>query len=79
MRNNLSHNNLNFNFGIVSINSIPYQEYIDSEIPEEMILSILADFRSEKTEKIIRRLLQKIDSIEKKMILAIIKRDKLSH
>ena len=65
MRNSLLHNNLNFNFGIVSFNSIPYQEFIDSDIPEEMILAILADFTNEKPEKIIRKLLEKIDSLDK--------------
>jgi predicted transposase/invertase (TIGR01784 family) len=65
MRNNLSHNNLNFNFEIISFNSIPYQEFIDSEIPEEMILAILADFTDEKPEKIITKLLEKIDNLNK--------------
>ena len=65
MRNSLLHNNLNFNFGIVSFNSIPYQEFIDSDIPEEMILAILADFTNEKPEKIIKKLLEKIDGLDK--------------
>ena len=65
MRNSLLHNNLNFNFGIVSFNSIPYQEFIDSDIPEEMILAILADFTNEKPEKIIKKLLEKIDRLDK--------------
>ena len=65
MRNSLLHNNLNFNFEIISFNSIPYEEFIDSDIPEEMILAILADFTNEKPEKIIKKLLEKIDGLDK--------------
>ncbi|KAA9354074.1 hypothetical protein [Larkinella humicola] len=48
---------LRYQFTLVNLSEIPYQHFINSEKPEELILTILADFQQEKPREIISQIL----------------------
>ncbi|PIY08792.1 MAG: hypothetical protein COZ18_10515 [Flexibacter sp. CG_4_10_14_3_um_filter_32_15] len=56
----VSHEDLNFRFSVISIQEIAYTEFLNSDKPEEIILAILADFKNENPSKVIQSILQKI-------------------
>jgi hypothetical protein len=65
MSNSVMHDNLKFNYHIVDFNKIPPEHFLNSEIPEEMILTILTDFKAEEATDLIGKILLKIDQLKK--------------
>ena len=59
----LIHDNIDFKFELINIQDFNYKEFLNSDKPEEVILSILADFGNEDTEEIIEKVLQKLKSL----------------
>jgi predicted transposase YdaD len=51
-------------FELVHWHGFPYQQFLDSDNPELIILALLADFGNENPQKIIEEILQKIISSE---------------
>jgi hypothetical protein len=60
----LNHRQLKYNYKIVELNKIPYKRFLNSKIPEEFILAVLADFQNTDKERIISKILTKIESSE---------------
>ncbi len=50
MKNKIEHSNISFSYGLMSFQEISYLEFMDSEIPEEIMLAVLANFKGENSE-----------------------------
>lgn len=50
-------------FGLKSLRDYSYESLLDSQVPEEIILAILSDFRKEKPEEVIRQILSRLQGI----------------
>ena len=57
----LNHRQLKFKYKIVELNKIPYKRFLNSNIPEEFILAVLADFQNTDKESVISKILTKIE------------------
>jgi hypothetical protein len=49
--------NLKFSYEVIAINTIDYELFVNSEQPEEIILSILADFKKENKADVVKKIL----------------------
>uniref|UniRef100_UPI0014871409 hypothetical protein n=1 Tax=Larkinella sp. C7 TaxID=2576607 RepID=UPI0014871409 len=54
---------LRYHFTLVNLSEIPYQQFINSEKPEELILTILADFQQEKPREMISQILLNLHQV----------------
>jgi predicted transposase YdaD len=63
MESHLQHSNIQFRFQIINIRDINYQEFIKSDIPEFVILGILAGFGQDSPEKASENILERIVTI----------------
>jgi predicted transposase/invertase (TIGR01784 family) len=65
MLTKLSYRNIHFNYHLIDIKHIDYQTFIDSDVPEEILLAILGNFKKQSlktvVEKIVNKLGQTID------------------
>lgn len=52
-------------FEVVSIQSLDYQKFLQSTVPEAVIWAILADYGEDKPEVAIQRILQKVNELSK--------------
>jgi predicted transposase/invertase (TIGR01784 family) len=64
MKNTLSLPNINYRYELISLQDISYKVFLNSEIPEEIILAILGDFEGKEPQKVIFELLDKLDDLE---------------
>ncbi|MDW8296842.1 MAG: hypothetical protein RMJ97_08150, partial [Raineya sp.] len=55
--------NFIFRFHCINLQDYDFQVFLNSEIPEEVILAILANFGTEKPEKVANLILQKIKTL----------------
>jgi predicted transposase/invertase (TIGR01784 family) len=53
----IHHDNLAFSYEVISLNTIDYELFVNSESPEEIILAILADFKGERKDKVIKKII----------------------
>ncbi len=63
IKNTVEHENLSFKFHVVNLQDFDVEKFLTSNQPEEIILAILANFGTNKPEEIVRKILQKIESI----------------
>ena len=63
MVHKLNHQNVDLKFELINIQDFYYQDFLSSDKPEEIILSILADFGNEPAEEVIQKVLQKLKSL----------------
>jgi len=56
----LNHQNIDFKFELINIQDFYYQDFLNSDKPEEVILSILADFGKQNAQEVIEQVLQKL-------------------
>ncbi len=56
----IQHPKLTFSYEVIVLNKLDYQIFIQSEKPEEIILAILADFKKENKENVVRSIIQKV-------------------
>jgi predicted transposase/invertase (TIGR01784 family) len=56
----IQHPNLTFSYEVICLNKLDYQIFMQSDKPEEIILAILADFKKENKEIVIRSIIQKL-------------------
>ena len=63
MENTLSEEKLEYVFDIISLQSISYKEFVQSEMPEEIILAILANFDNQKPRQVATELLMQLNTI----------------
>lgn len=66
----IEHPSLSFRFDIKDIREIPYDEFLSSDKPEEVILAILGSFKQENPEMIVEEILKRLLEVtNKKRIL----------
>ena len=65
MRTELSKEEQITGFELKDIRNFPTRETLDSEIPEEIILSILTDYKKADTEKVIEEIIYKLQQSSK--------------
>jgi hypothetical protein len=64
MNGNLTHPNVQFRFEIINMYEVPYEIFINSDEPAEVILSILCDFKDESAETIIPKILNRLKELD---------------
>jgi hypothetical protein len=52
--------NLSFKIEVINMHEVPYDLFIDSSIPEEVMLAILCDYKDKSKEEIITQILKRI-------------------
>jgi hypothetical protein len=57
----LKFKNLQFHYHIIDIQQIDYHTFIDSDVPEEILLAILGDFKNENTETVVKDIVAKLE------------------
>ncbi|TAE45712.1 MAG: hypothetical protein EAY69_09960 [Cytophagales bacterium] len=65
MQTQLPENEIFNGFQLLSLHEIGYKNFIDSEIPEEVILAILCNFEEEKVEKVLEKIILTLKKISK--------------
>ncbi len=60
MESEIQHENLSFKYNLFDIGSVNYNSFLDSDIPEVVMLGILAGFGHEEKEEVLEKLLTKI-------------------
>ena len=68
VKNKLEFDNLKYSFEVKDIRTIPYQTFLNSESAEEVILSILCDFKDETPEAIIEKVFNRLILIKKDVL-----------
>jgi predicted transposase/invertase (TIGR01784 family) len=65
MTKRLDTQGLCFEYEIIDISSFDYENFLKSDIPEEVILSILCNFKHTSPQKVISRVLEKLQELLK--------------
>ena len=60
MRTQLHDNEVFRGFDVLNMNDLDFNDFLSSQIPEEIVFAILCDFRGEQPEQIIRSILTKL-------------------
>jgi predicted transposase/invertase (TIGR01784 family) len=63
MVSELNYDNLSFKYQLIDFQTIAYEKFLNSDIPEEIILAILCNFHGEKPTKVISQILIKLRSL----------------
>ena len=61
MLTKINYRNIQFNYHLIDIKRIDYHEFINSETPEEIILAILADFKKQPLQNVVKEIVNKLD------------------
>lgn len=61
MPSKIKYKNLQFHYNIIDIQQIDYHTFIDSDVPEEILLAILGDFKNEDTETVVKEIVAKLE------------------
>ncbi|MBL7815049.1 MAG: hypothetical protein JNL70_08565 [Saprospiraceae bacterium] len=71
MVSHIEQEDLLFRIGIINLCQIPYQDFLNSNKPEAIIMAILADFKEESSEKIIEKVLAKlVETVQSRLLLS---------
>lgn len=65
MTHKLSMDRLSFEYELIDIRSFDYELFLDSTVPEEVLLAILANFKHTAPDKVIIRILDKLQELLK--------------
>ena len=65
-QNQLNLSGLDLHFEVIVLKQIPKEQFLHSEIPEEVVLAILCDFGNDQPENVIRLILQQLHRILRK-------------
>ncbi len=60
LKNVLELEGLRLEFAVVNIREVPKERFLSSEVPEEIMLSLLCDFGKDRPEEVIRLILQNL-------------------
>jgi len=60
MQTKLAPDEIYTGFDLIALNQVPYEKFLQSDVPEEFILSILADMREVEPDKIVASILFKL-------------------
>ncbi len=61
MPSKLKFKNLRFHDYIIDIQQINYRTFIESDVPEEILLAILGDFKNKNTETVVKDIVAKLE------------------
>jgi hypothetical protein len=50
-------------FALKSLKDYSFESLLDSQVPEEIILAVLADFRKHKLAEVLRRILERLQEV----------------
>lgn len=65
-QNQLNLSGLDLRFEVIVLKQIPKEQFLQSEIPEEVVLAILCDFGEDQPENVVRLILQQLQRILRK-------------
>ncbi len=65
-QNQLNLSGLDLRFEVIILKQIPKEQFLQSEIPEEVVLAILCDFGKDQPENVVRLILQQLQRILRK-------------
>ncbi len=68
METKISYPNIKFNYHLINFKTINYLTFLNSEKPEEIILTILGNFQNQKPENIVKSIVKKVESSEPQSI-----------
>ena len=57
--------NIDFKIEVINIADIPHDLFINSDVPEEVILSILCNFQGQPTKKVLERIILRLKELDK--------------
>ncbi len=63
MNDSIDNRNLIFHYQLLNMHDFDFEQFLNSDKPEEVILAILSDFHGEKPEKAVARILDKIHEL----------------
>ena len=63
LKDRLQLNGLDLQFEVIVLNQIPKEVFLESDIPEEVVLAILCDFGEDQPESVVRQILQHLKKI----------------
>ena len=63
LKDRLQLNGLELQFEVIVLNQIPKAVFLESDIPEEVVLAILCDFGEDQPESVVRQILQHLKKI----------------
>jgi hypothetical protein len=63
LKDRLQLSGLELQFEVIVLNQIPKEVFLESDIPEEVVLAILCDFGEDQPESVIRQILQHLKKI----------------
>jgi len=63
MQDSINEEDLIYRYRLIALSQIDYKLFLQSDKPEEKILAILADFGSDKEDKVVRAIIQQIQSV----------------
>jgi hypothetical protein len=58
----LEHDNLQYKYQVITLNEIDYNTFVNSDAPEEIIFTILADFKGEDKKVIIKKIIKSLEN-----------------
>ena len=68
MKTKLSPDEVFEGFTLKSLRDYPYQQLLSSEVPEEIILAVLSDFKGKKPAEVLREILGKLQAVNREEI-----------
>ncbi len=60
MKSEIQHSNVSFRYNLFDMSEVNYNEFLNSDIPEVVMLSVLANFGIEKKEEAMEKIIQKM-------------------
>jgi len=63
MKNSFEDGKNKFHFELLNIQSIPYQKFIESNNPEELLLTILGNFEKDSVEAILEKMIERAKKV----------------
>ena len=66
MKGEVISDNIHFRYRLIDIRAIAYEDFLNSDIPEEVILAILGDFHNENPELVAQKIVERLNLLSKK-------------
>jgi predicted transposase YdaD len=68
-RNRLRHKDLKHRFKVIILEEVSKDMFIDSDIPEEVIIAILCNYGNDSREEVVQKILSRLSQLEKRETL----------
>ena len=63
MKSHLFHNTLSFRYELINTSDVDYHLFLNSSIPEEVLLTVLGDFRQDKADAVLAAIVTKLGQL----------------